>query len=205
MIFHIPLTKSKNEYNFKKNCQYNIGGKNMKKNIFITFLLFFVVLISGCTNLENNNQTPGNTTYKITEKDSKTNHYEDNEISFDYPSNWNITVRKYSISLFNDRSQVTIEKPGINAAYILENISRKNVSATVPLPSEVISNKTITVDGLKAQKITYQTKGDSGPSRIEITINKNSKLFRIYFYAPADEFKSAEVDFNMIINSFKIK
>jgi hypothetical protein len=164
-----------------------------------------VVISSGCTNFLDNNQTSRNSTYNITEKDPKTDHYNDNEISFDYPSNWNITVGKYSISLFNGRKQITIENPGTNAAYELENISHKNVSATVPLPKEVISNKTVTVDGLKAQKIIYQTKGYSEPSLIEMTINKGNKLFKIYFSTPADEFKNAEGDFSIVINSLKIK
>jgi hypothetical protein len=72
--------------------------------------LLLVALTSGCTSFQNN-QTPGNTTYKITEKDPKTNHYDDNEISFDYPPSWNITASKYSVSLFNNKKQVTIEKP----------------------------------------------------------------------------------------------
>lgn len=175
----------------------------MKKYIFIIILLLFVIISSGCTNFLNNNQTSGNSTFNITEKDSKTNHYDDNEISFDYPHNWNITVGIYSISLFNDRKQITIEKPEIIAVYTVN--SGKNVSGSVPLPKEIISNETIIVDGLKAQKIVYQTKRDSGPSRIELTINKNGKVFKIYFFAPANEFKSAEGDFNIVINSLRIK
>ncbi len=177
----------------------------MKKYIFIIFLLFFVAVVSGCTRLEQDNQTYGNTNYTLTDKDSKTKYYDDNSISFDYPNNWNITVNNYSVSLFNGRKQITIEKPGITVAYKSENTSRKNVSATVPLPQAVISNKTITIDGLKAQKITYKTKGSSGPSRMEITINKNGESFKIYFYAPEDEFNNAESDFSIIINSLKIK
>lgn len=177
----------------------------MKKYIIIILFLTFIITASGCIDIEDNNQTQGNTTYSITDKDSNTKHYDDNEISFDYPDKWNLSAGKYSVSLFNGKKQVTIEKPAITAAYQSENISTKKVSATIPLPVEIVSNETINVDGVNAQKIVYKSKGDSEPSRIEISVDKNGKLYKIYCHAPPDEFNSAQTDFNVIISSLKLK
>jgi len=170
----------------------------LKKYILTLLILTLILLSLGCINNNHNNQSKGNLTYNITDKDSNTKHYEDSYISFDYPRSWNLSAGIYSVSLFSGKKQVTIEKPTINAA-------SKIVSATVPLPREVVSNETIEVDGLNAQKVVYKSKGDSEPSRIEININENGKLFKIYCYAPPEEFNSAQNDFNLIINSLKLK
>ncbi len=171
---------------------------SLKKYSLITILLFFVVLSSGCTNLGGNNSST-NSTYQITEKDPTTNHYNDNMISFDYPKTWNIKVGNYSISLFNGRKQITIEKTGINNAKKTDD-----VQATVPPRREIVSNKTIIIDGLVAEEITYKNVGDSGPSRMEIIIG-DGKTFKLYFYAPPDEFYISKGDLDIITGSMKIK
>lgn len=184
-----------------------MGVLSLKKHVFIISILFLIVLASGCINTGNNNQTGQNTTNNLTDKNSKMKHYEDSEMSFDYPEGWNLNPGNYSVSLFNGKKQITIEKTSITAAYESKTVSSKEntVSATVMLPLEIVSNKTIKVDGVDAQEIIYRSKGDSGPSRMEVTINKNGKLFKMHLYAPVSEFNSAQADFNVIINSFKIK
>lgn len=158
-----------------------------------------MVLSSGCTNLGGNNSSD-NSTYQITEKDPHTNHYNDNEISFDYLKNWNISVGNYSISLFNGRKQITVEKSGINIVKKTDN-----VQATVPPPREIVSNETIFIDGLNATQIIYKNVGDSGPSRMEVTVDKNDKILKLYFYAPPDEFNMTKADLDIITGSLKIK
>jgi len=172
----------------------------LKKYILTLLILILTVFSLGCINNNNNNQTSGNLTYHITDKDPNKKNYEDNEISFDYPSFWNLSGGKHSVSLFNGKKQVTIEKSVLNAVF-----KSGNVFSTVPPPQEVVSNEIIKVDGLNSQKIVHKSKVDSEPSRIEINVNKSGRLFKIYCYAPPAEFNNAQTEFNLIINSLKLK
>lgn len=173
----------------------------MKKNliIFVLVSIFTLMLFtSGCTNDKN--------------------HFENSEISFDYPNDWKsgeildlpgviIGVSKSSqvdvkISKTKMPSDSTLEK------FYTEELDNRTINLA-KYCLQPISEKNITVDGVPAYESIYKIGCNSSQTRQQfqsVFFEKNGLIYSIFCTAiPPEVFNNEKANFDMIINNFHVK
>lgn len=151
-------------------------------------LIIFVVSISGCTNSD-----PGNKTYT------------GNNITFDYPADWEI----------NSDGAITTPNSGIGAVNVIGSIEEyanepPQIEATLEAVAQDAQNsnggsydkKIITIGGVKGIEYTPLSSGDANQKRIDVYFAKGDTLYNIYL--TSNDYEADLPGFNMIIDSLKI-
>jgi len=185
----------------------------LKKYIFVIALLAIVIAASGCT--DTGNQTANQTTSNV-----PTKTYQNDQFSFEYPETWEI-VNSTTPSVV-----VAVGDP--KSADSNGNINTLTAIQSAPLPSgstlkdtfdatyqnfeqtettyNLISEGSITVNGLSGYE-NIHTIDVNGVTKKEraVWLEKNGTIYVILCGALPADFDTANADFNVIINSFKIK
>jgi len=176
----------------------------MKVKFLITIFVFFIALVavSGC--------------FESKKK------YEDNQISFEYPSNWKIgqimDLPGAIIGLSGDNTEVIISKKEINNTSSnntssLESYYKKlketNQESLAEYCYQVLSERTIKVDGANAYEIIYKIGCDDTQTRQQqriILFEKNGYVYTISCTViPPEEFDNQKSNLDIIIKSFHVK
>lgn len=153
----------------------------MKKYILIGIAVLVVVLMvitltSGSANIE-------------------TKHYENGEISFDYPSSWQqVPTKGAQIVAFKDPEtgmNITVNRQVPPEGY---NVSTDFVPELVKEPEsnlKLTSSDKIDVKGNTGYYNSYQVQGNGSPlEQKEIWVNTNGALYSVVFNYPPEEFRA---------------
>ena len=191
------------------NLKSKISSINEKKLILAAIgLMIIVVLIAliatgGHHTVSNNTN---NTT--IAPVANLTNHYDNGNISFDYPKGWNISTQKVQAPLI-----VTVEKDENNSFSVFsENLGKTSFSdRVVQWRQSILQNGAITyegnttVDGIKGYNIeaTYKTNGTIYNTR-GVAISKNNTAYFIIFIYNTSLLNYKD-DMDQVINTFHVK
>lgn len=176
-----------------------IEGVNMKVKFLITIFVFFITLVavSGC--------------FESKKK------FEDNQISFEYPSTWKtgrvMDLPGAIISIRGDNADVIISKTEINNTSSLESYYKKlietNQESLAEYCYQVISERTLKVDGADAYEIIYKIGCDDTQTRQQrriILFEKKGYLYTISCTViPPEEFDNQKSNLNIIIESLHVK
>ncbi len=144
-------------------------------------------------------------------------HFDNGEISFDYPGNLNVTNGTGSnVVTFSDNSglNITVIKQSIPPGYNLADRASLNGIGNIDKNFQLVSTKNITIGGANGYESNYNLQGNNGPQqRIEVWFEKNNALYGIISTSPG-ETKSGGSGFdvsaaggdalNTIVNSIKI-
>jgi len=164
----------------------------------LVIILAIVVVVVACT------------TVAFSGKNVKTTHFEKNEISFDYPDNWQIAnqTRTSEIVAFSDSNanlNVTVNRWNIVSRYK----PMENFTVTGPddqTGMKFVSHKTLDLNGTKADENVYQfNESDKTYQRTEIWINKNNALYSIIFTTTDKDLNDKSPEFKAVINNLTIK
>lgn len=145
-------------------------------------------------------------------------HFENSEISFDYPSTWKtgkIIDLPGAVVGVSESSQVDVKvyKNKTPTGSSLKEVYDKSV-ANKSLNMETycyrqISNKTIAVDGREAYESVFQIGCNSTQTRQiirEVWLEKNGYIYTITCTViPPEDFQSKNHAFDLIISSFHVK
>lgn len=186
----------------------------MKKYIFVIALLAIVIAASGCTDT-------GNQTANQTKSNVPTKTYQNDQLSFEYPETW-VEVNASSTP------SVVVAVGDPKSADSNGNINTLTAIQKAPLPSgstlkdtfdatyqnfaqtettyKMVSEGSITVNGISGYENihTIDVKGVTKKERA-VWLEKNGTIYVILCGALPANFDTANADFNVIINSFKIK
>ena len=139
----------------------------------------------------------------------KTNHYNDNEISFNYPQNWQIVngTSAPEIATFTDPksgSNLTVNKLAIPANYTPpENFAVKSTAAKQS-GFEFVSHTALNLNGTKAQENVYKiNQNGTSLQRTEVWTEKNGALYSFIFTSPTNSSDSKDLD--AVVKSITIK
>ncbi|MGC9516470.1 MAG: PsbP-related protein [Methanomicrobiales archaeon] len=171
----------------------------MKFKFLFMILIFFIVIISiiGC--IENNR------------------NFEDDEISFDYPSNWEtgrvMDLPGAIISVRGNNTEVIISKKELNNNSSLKqyfnNFKVANKENLTEYCYQIISEKTLQVDDTNAYEIIYKIGCNNTQTRqqhLTIFMEKNGYLYTISCTViPPEEFDNQKGNIDIIIESFQVK
>lgn len=120
----------------------------------------------------------------------QTKHFDNGEISFDYPGNLNETNGTGSkiVSLAgSDGSKITVFKQNIPPSYNLKGRVQLNGIGTIDKNFQLVSSGNITINGTTAYVNNYNVQGDNGSQlRKEIFFEKNNALYSIIYTAPGE-------------------
>jgi hypothetical protein len=166
-------------------------------NLHIIILFIFAIMISGCINPQ---------------------HYDENGISFNYPSNWETGViadlpgAVVGVSESGGQADVKIFKKKMPADSNLETVYNDSVNNRTRQLDEYcyqkISSKTIMVGGIPAYEIIYQTGCNSTQTREkvrEVWLEKNGYIYIITCTViPPEDFPEKNLAFDEIIDSFHV-
>ncbi len=141
---------------------------------YLIIILAIAVLVAGIT------------TVAFSGKNIKTNHFEKDEVSFEYPDTWQIVnqTKPSQIVAFNDENaslNVTVNRWNIVPGYgPTENFTFSEPADISGL--KFISHKTLDLNGTTVNENVYQY-NSSGTTlqRTEMWINKNNQLYSIIF------------------------
>lgn len=181
----------------------------MKKYLVALALISSVVLASGCIN--NGNQTSGNV-------QNKTKVYSGDEITFEYPKNWE-TIASHardSVVAVGDPNSADSNGKARVSVVIQKTVKPQNATfkdyydttyaqfASQNLGFIPISDGTILVNGITAFENIYKINSDGQKQERAIWILKNNRIYIILCSAPVSEFSSQQGNFDIIVNSFKV-
>ena len=144
-------------------------------------------------------------------------HFDNGEISFDYPGNLNVTNGTGSdVVTFTDTSglNITVIKHSLPPGYNLADRAQLNGIGNIDKNFQLVSSKNITVNGTNGYESSYNLQGNNGPEqRNELWFEKNNALYGVISTSPGEiksdgsgfDVSAAGGDaFNTIINSIKI-
>jgi hypothetical protein len=175
----------------------------VQKYILSTIVIISVIMISGCIN-------------PIDNGDVKT--LNQNGISINYPANWRIansnvneTIASVGNPAFIDNStdltlvSVTIQKRELPSS-LKEYYNQTYDSFSSNYSFKSLSSENLTLGNYNGLGETYTITEDSGLLKQyrAVWIENKGNAYVILATAPKNDFKSQELDFNSIINSFKI-
>jgi Sortase (surface protein transpeptidase) len=120
-------------------------------------------------------------------KEIKNNHFQKDEISFDYPDTW-LTVkqtRDSEVVAFTDPKadlNVSVNRQLLPARYNLSDNFTLKISEAEQSGFKFVSHKSLDFNGTAAQENVYQvTVNNKTVQRTEMWINKNDALYSIIF------------------------
>jgi sortase A len=128
-------------------------------------------------------------------------HFENGEISFDYPNEWNMTNGTGSvIASFSDSNGLNVKvfKFGLPPGYDLSTRLQSDTAGTFSKNFQLVSQKNTTVNGTTAYEKDYTINGTQ--QRKEVWIQKNNTLYSIILTAP----NGMNVNLDSVISSIKI-
>jgi hypothetical protein len=180
----------------------------MKKYLIGIALLALVVMASGCTNTNNQTSIP-------------TKNYSAGGISFQYNDTWNInnatqgnqTVIAVTDTDFNQTNGtkgsaviiVKIPTSVINASGLTLTDTKTNLTTQAQQNGGQVTNSTVNIGGLTANKLTYNVTMNSTPIYGGlIDFEKNNNTFLINFASANTNVETAKANFDVIINSLKV-
>jgi PsbP. len=162
-----------------------------------------VISSSGCISIGElvNNLNNGNSTYS------------GNGVSFNYPSNWQLsqnptTGSTFSVSVFKYN---TMNSTGLWIYIMPSNKSTQNIinnmQNTVVPNGTILSKGTLKIDGNTAYQVTcIDNNNSSSKMRYEgISFVKNGKMYSFLLQTPNNDFDKEKSNFDIILNSFKIQ
>ncbi|MDI6644974.1 MAG: PsbP-related protein [Methanobacteriaceae archaeon] len=171
----------------------------MKVKFLIMIFVFFISFVAICGCFESKKK------------------FEDDEISFDYPSNWK-TVKIMDlpgaiVGLSGDNVDVIISKKEINNTSNLESyyttLKDNNQENLAKYCYQPISERTLKVDGVDAYEIIYKIGCDDTQTRQQqriILFEKNGYLYTISCtIIPPEEFDKQKSNLDIVVGSFHIK
>ncbi len=176
----------------------------MKKYIFVVIaIIALVVAASGCTSQNGN----GNNS-------TSTKTYSSNNITFNYPSSWEIISENASengtvIAVGDAEIQKNNTTTG-NGALIFKLPNTANNTADLnTLKTQVATlngtNSTITIAGITANETTFNTSGDNITGQIKlIDFTKGNYLYFIQYTTLSSDFQNQSGLFDIITKSFSV-
>ncbi len=137
----------------------------------------------------------------------ETNHFQKDEISFDYPNTW-VTVnqsRESEIVSFTDPDadlNVTVNREPVPVGYV----PSENFSLTIPDTGfKFKSHKTLDLNGTTAQNNVYQMNVNGKTiQRTEMWINKNNALYSIIYTTSNPRLNSNSPEIQALTNNLTI-
>jgi hypothetical protein len=185
-------------------------GSDDVNRVIILFIVI-IVLIGGFfsvfayINYENSRNQPVNA---VNLTNTTKNHYDDNNISFDYPAGWNISKEKVTAPLV-----VTVEKDKNNSFSVFkETLGTKSYvermtewRAKINSQGSINYEGNLTIDGVAAYDIEFTYKNTNGTynSRGMGFAKNGTAYFIIFVFNKSLLMYKNEMD--MVINSFHVK
>ena len=154
--------------------------------------------------------------YNITSYNASTNNFEGYGMSFNFPSNWNLTTdSSQGLSVMVSPNLQDNEAPNLqidkmqNPGGVSDQDAIKSMTAPPPDPTyNLISNKTTTIDNITAYVQTFTvndpTTFTENMTMEYVYIIKNGTTYTLIVSAPLNDFNNDQANFNKMINSFKI-
>jgi hypothetical protein len=189
-----------------------MGRENVKR--VIIFFIVILILIGGFfgvfayINYEKPVNQPVNTTNLTNVTNAGKNHYEDNNISFDYPDGWNISKDKVTPPLV-----VTVAKDGNNSLSVFKETLgiksfrdrllewRNNINSQGNINYE----GNVTTDGTVAYDVEATFKNGNGTYNTRgIALQKNGTAYFIVFVFNKSLLMYKN-EMETVINSFHVK
>lgn len=144
-----------------------------------------------------------------------TNHYDNGEVSFDYPSSWNMTNGTNSTLVsFTDTNglNVTVHKQVVPEGYNFMARTILSGAGNVDPNFKLVSAKNITVNGKNAYEINYNINTKNGQQqRKEVWFEGNNLVYNVIFTTPGSFQSNSQLSINSgnsasdtVINSLKI-
>ena len=134
-----------------------------------------------------------------------TKHFDNGEISFDYPDTWNETNGTGSnVVSFTDANGLNVKVFKLRTPPNYDLARRLNLDAagTIDKNFLLVSEKNITVNGTTAYKRDYNVTGKNGTrQRREVWIKKNNLIYSIILTAPGGV---NENSLDVLVSSLKI-
>ncbi|MGB7968696.1 MAG: DUF4013 domain-containing protein [Methanobacterium sp.] len=213
LVPYVSIFTSRSTALFYNGLNLHTSGKYFLA--IIVLLLTFLVLSFSVGNITN---IGGSNTIKP--YNSTTNTFSGSGVSFNFPSNWNVQTNYGSqtdISLYNeDNNSNDIQNPLYELSIIPNPIGLSDQDSLESLQnmqtqtgSQEISNKTIEVDNNTAYEYVYII---NDPSIFPVTMTdqeigfvKNGTTYIMDFMAPSTDFNNEKQNFNIILNTLKIK
>lgn len=143
-------------------------------------------------------------------------HFDNGEISFDYPLDWDVTKDTFNINdTYGNLRKVTAGKKSdffhdekfvlysgvYNESYSFEDLENMQKNRAVNAGDKIISDKTILINGVRAAYI--HTANKQGNELLEITFTKDQKIY-YYLVFSADKIENMQTDVDKIVNSLCI-
>lgn len=163
------------------------------KAFLIMGLVLCIITISGCTSDPDN---------------FKTKHFENENISFDYPENWEVTITPNPADSPDANWMIKIEDN------VLINDENANIDILIIefTPNDLVNNSLINnstgnqINSIKIDNITAQGISVDKYTKMYI-FSKNNMTYEITAYAvgPDDTFELYKSQFDTILNSIQIK
>jgi hypothetical protein len=209
LIPYISIFISRSVASFYNGFNLQISGKYI--TAIIILILAFLVLSFSADNISN----IGNSN-NITSYNSTTNTYSGSGVSFNFPTSWNVQTNYGSetdILLFNNDSS---ETPSFQLSIMPNPIGLSDQDTLDSLQniqpqsgSQEILNTIIKVDGNTAYENIY-TFNDPSISTVTMTDQqvafvKNGKTYILDFMAPTTDYNNEKQNFDIILNTLKIK
>lgn len=161
------------------------------KAFLITGIILCIIIVSGC----------------ISDPDNfKTKHFENADISFDYPENWEVTVTPdpadipFATWMINIEDNVMMDDENANINIRIFKFGNETPDLNTNSSTENQINS-ITIDGITAR-------GTSSDKYCKIyTFFKNNTRYEVLLYTigPDNTFEEYQSQFDAILNSIHIK
>lgn len=197
------------------------------KIIGLVLIAVLVVFSSGCINPFNSQTNASGIVQQAVPADSPTNTtqttniprqtYNNNEISFNYPTSWEMVPSENIETIHNDTyfyrivavspqgadpTLVSFQRTYSNAQLVNE-VSRKKQDI-LNNNGQVLSENTFILDGVSAVALTYEY-SDHQYRFLAVYLEKNGLVYAIVLGAKKSEFGNNAGNFEMILNSFHVK
>lgn len=162
----------------------------MKIKALLIIFTLSIITVSGCISDENN---------------FKTKHFENENISFDYPESWNVTVTQNPADIPDANWMVVIGDNELINGQNENDIRIFEFEHNSIVNSALVDNSTgKQIDSIKIDNITAPGISEEG-YRMYI-FDKNNKTYKIVVYAvERNAFEEYKSQFDTILNSIQIK
>jgi hypothetical protein len=195
--------------------------------LFLLATFVLVVFISGCTNPLSQDNNASTIVQQAVPANSPTNNtqttnlprqtYNNNEISFNYPTSWELVPAENIETIHDDPdfyrivavspqgadpTLVSIQRTYSNAQ-LANKVSAKKQSIQNH-NGQILSEKTFTLDGVPAVALTYEY-ADHKYRFLAVYLEKNGVVYALVLGAEKAAFGNQAGNFEMILNSFHVK